>query len=924
MGPRIAGQSKIDSSSRQRLVLVCFFLSGASGLICEIVWVRLLSLTFGHTVWAVSTVLVAFMGGLAAGGLVLGRLIERKGYGTLRTYALLELGIAAFALLSPAALWVAQHVYLAAYRTVDGPTAVLMALRFVSSLAVLFPPTFLMGATLPTLAKCFSTGPAGTRVSLPRLYAANTLGAVVGCFGATFAMLGALGVHRSLWAAACLNICAAFGALAARRRETVCERSAQRLEPAREFAEGRPGRRFVLAALALGGFCSLSYETLWARMIVYVVGADVQAFGMMLGILLLGFAVGGAMCRVPQSWERAVASLGLMHAAIAAASALTVPLFPALSRGAVLLGLCGGLPVTASGSTKFLQCLITLLPPALVMGASFPMAASLYAWGGRAAARDVGRGYAANTGGAIVGTLCAGFVLIPSLGIRPGVFLTAGVNLGVAVLCLAHVRGPSLRRLYTLVAIAGLIASLCWLVARRSTPGVFDAVSESEFRLAYYDEGVSTTLSVLVNRRDGRLMQLNSNGIPMAFTNHASLRTQKMLAHVPMLLHPNPRRALVIGLGSGTTAGAVRLHGARTDVVEIEKGQREAARWFAEQNRGVLDDQDCRVIVEDGRTLLAAARRRYDVIVQTRMRPRSSHDLFSADHYWLCRRALRPRGLVCVCLPVDLCPDEARFRELIATFRQAFPHCTLWYVGPRTCLVIGTVLPFRIDASDWTRRAAQGSIRDDLEGIHIPDGLDLLAQFVAGPAALRQYVQSIAPATDEKPLGFRWPPRHLPRRNALRLTDSLTALRGRPIDFVASPLDGRSRAQLSQSLQVARLNMRARALLRAGSSVEAARVCSESLRQMPRHPEVRYQYARALHGQARTTFRSGDMDATVALLRRAISLNPKFAEAHVALGEALDLQGRRAEAITAFKRALQIAPEFDYARARLEALHRSP
>jgi len=913
-----SGRAPKRGRSPARLVaLIAFFLSGASGLLCEMVWVRLLSLTFGHTVWAVSTVLVAFMAGLGAGSWFLGSLTERKGYDGLRTYATLQFGTAAAVLASPAALWCVDRLYLLLYRPDSPSGAFLIALRFVGSLAILLPPTFFMGGTLPALVTAFSADTDRARLSLPLLYGLNTLGAVVGCFGATFALLGSAGVHRTLWLAAGLNVFAGLAVFAAGRRTG----GGQPLRtPQPSDREALRPRGFLLVALALSGFCALSYETLWARMIVYVVGVDVQAFGMMLGILLLGIGIGGAVCRVPKAWEAAVSALALTYAAIGALGGMTVPLFGASSWALVRFGLCEQLPVTATAGTKFVQCLLVLLPPSILMGASFPLAASLYCWGAEAAARDVGRGYAANTIGAVLGTVAAAFILIPLLGVRHSIFLTGALSLATALLCAMQLRPHARRRAAVAASACALVVVLCALLARGARRELFNAVSAKDFRTVYYNEGLSSTISVLVNRRDRRLMQLNSNGVPMAFTNHASRRMQKMLAHVPMLLHPHPRKALVIGLGSGTTAGAVRLHGVETDVVEIEAGQTEAARLFSKQNHGVMEDKKCRVIVEDGRTLLAATRRGYDVIIQTRMRPRCSQDLFSVEFYAACRAALRPRGVMCLVLPIDLCPSESAFRELIATFRTVFPYCALWYVGPRNVLLTGTFLPGRIDVGRWCARAARTPVREDLADVHVPGGLDLLAQLLAGPLVLKAYARAATPVHDERPIGFRWKSSHLPEAQVMQITNSLLAM-AEPVSRFANlgPGDTRTTA-LARRENVRNLLMQARALLHVGSPVRAASLCAAALRRMPSHPEVRYQYARCQLARARNAFRLGQVDRAAALLRSAIKMNPAFTEAYVALGEALCVRGQYERAAEAFKRALQIAPEFDYARACLREI----
>jgi spermidine synthase len=731
------------------LLLALFFCSGACGLTYQVLWLRLLALVFGVTVYAASTVLAAFMTGLALGSLLAGPLLRRVGR-PLLLFGVAEILVGLSALATPFELDAAAFLYERVHRVASDRLGVLTLARFATSFVVLLLPTMLMGLTLPVLSasRAVRTSRLGSR--LGALYAVNTVGAMTGAMATGLLLIGAIGIRKSFLLAAAVNVVVGAVALRTRGRERGPE-VAPRTGPDAPIAVAAPskGAALLAAVIALSGLASLALEVIWLRMLVQFLDATTYAFTTMLATVLAGIAAGGGLAsrflRRDQDWTLPLAAL--LHAtgvAVVASAALLSWGYAAGGRTAA--------PFAVSASAIF--------PAALLMGATFPIAlrAAMRApdvSGAASTARRVGRLYALNVAGAVVGALLGGFMLLPSLGTR-GALIAAGA-LYVAAGCLLCL-GATPRRRAALAAACG-VALFAVVAAHVADPFVaaFEGRYGRNTRELLRDEGAQTAVSVREGE-SGRVLYLD--GIHQADDSPEVVRLHRTIGHLPMVLHPSPADVLVVGLGGGATAGAVsRYPGVRVQVVELSDGVRRAAPLFAHISYDVLRQPGVRLRVDDGRNFLLLSAERFDVITADIIRPQhaGAGHLYSREYFALVRRALKEGGIALQWIGHR---SANQYRLIMRTFLDVFPEATLWYDGT---LMTGSVRPLRIRAAALQSRRATPETRAALDEIGLPDFATLAGWYTAGPVEMRAFVGEGPILTDDRPLVEYY--RSLPRRD---------------------------------------------------------------------------------------------------------------------------------------------------------------
>lgn len=748
-----------DRTTSRFLVLTLFLLSGASGLIYEVVWSRMFVLSLGCTVHAAAIVLGVFMGGLALGSWMFGRIADRPGADGLRIYGFLELGVGVCALALPALILLSDRIYCAAWPFISESTVGLMGIRVVLAALILLVPATLMGGTLPALS-CFLVrrrGVSGREVGM--LYAVNTLGAVIGCFVAGFFLLELLGARLTLYTAALISFVIAVVAIGRRRRPPPAPPGPEvvaRPRPAR-----RPDRsqvRLVIGCYAVSGFAALALEVIWTRCLLYFASADTYAFTAMLSAFLCGLGLGSLlMSRVTGRLRNPLIALGVVELLIGFSAAASIPLFERLD-GAIdwVAGALSHEPTLLFKIATKLSCSFAIMfVPTVLMGAAFPLAATVYAGARRRVGRRIGTLYAANTVGAIGGSLAAGFLLIPALGLERGILLCASIFAALGlVLCAAGLQRPSVRRVALNAATLGVVGLVAANLLFRGDAIIlhsdFFNRPDQPHQLLFFDEGSAASLAVLENKAGTRI--LNINGINTAVANHMDMQVHRMLSHLPMLLHPAPRNVLVVGFGMGSTPWGCCQHDVeRVDVVELLKSERRTAALFEDVNHGVLAHPSLRFIEGDGRNHLLATRRNYDVISFNAVHPRYSAYLYTVDFYRLCRRKLTDEGVVCAWMTQNSMRDH-EFRMLLRSFVEVFPNSSLWYCNPQHFCLIGTMGPERIDLDAWRRRMSAPSIREDLAHSQLDDPAVLASRYLIGGPRLARYVAGAPLNTDDRPL----------------------------------------------------------------------------------------------------------------------------------------------------------------------------
>jgi len=705
------------------LLLTAFFATGAAGLIYEILWVRALSLIFGSTVYAVTTVLAVFMGGLGAGSWVLGRRFDRQARPIL-VYAWLEAGIAATAPLTFLALPLLRHIYAAA----GGGTG----LRFAGSVLLLLVPTFLMGGAFPLLVRVFRQHEADTGVPVSRLYALNTGGAVAGAVAAGFVLMPALGIIRAALVAAGCNVIAALCARAAAQRAELGatlwaalqppspqptaaspQPTAHSLQPTAHSLQPTAGA-WAAAVSFVCGATAMILEVAWTRLMATPLGGSTYAFTIMLAAFLIGIT-GGARLFARLAPRLPVGRQGLALLQLAT-----------MVTGVAVLGAWRLLPhlvfwlLRVSGESfvwlvvvQFLAAFLILLPPALLYGIGFPWLAALYAPGEEGVGRRVGRLYAINTAGAITGTILAGFFLLPRIGSYGALAVALGATGAAGMLLLSGWRRP--------LALAGIAVALFSAnalglfrhsaVDQQALVAMYRQVqARSPFSLGeiaalrdlvFLEEGLNCTVTVT---RTEQNTSLHVNGKADASSNPRDMRTQIALAAVPLASHPAPRRVLVIGFGAGVTThlAAIWPGVERVDTVEIEPAVLRAAPYFKDVNGEVYRNSRSRLIVDDARHFLFTTRERYDVIISEPSNPwvAGVGNLFTSEFYKEAAARLNKGGVLVQWVQgYQFLPEDLAL--VGRTMKGAFSRISLWNGEPTDLLLVGSQEPAWPVTAQW-------------------------------------------------------------------------------------------------------------------------------------------------------------------------------------------------------------------------------
>ncbi|UCG62143.1 MAG: fused MFS/spermidine synthase [Candidatus Zixiibacteriota bacterium] len=702
-----------------RGLLALFFLSGATGLIYEVVWTNLLTLFFGSTTLAVSTVLTAFMSGLAIGSITLGRLADRSAR-PVRVYAALELFIGLYALATPVLFPLLEKIYISLYPSITGSPSSTGLLRFACAFLSLLLPTAAMGGTLPVLSRFVLGSKAwGSGRVLGVLYSVNTIGAVTGVLGAGMLLLPELGSNWTLITCGIINLGIAMAAWFIDRRY-----STTTWLPSRAASEKKSAREITaVAVLFCSGMVALALEVLWTRVLALVIGSTTYAFTIMLATFLIGIASGSAVASRLKSLERQpLIMLILFQGGVALAAMLTSTLFNSLPALFVSLYSLTGGDFAHILLGQLVLGFILMFPATFFMGASFPAAAGVVVSRNGQVGRRTGFIYAGNTIGAILGSFATGFILIPAVGLSSTTQLTIKVGLMVtllvAIVALWSKWAPAPGQRRWLAGLAGLV--VIGLVSpwqpgwdeklmtsgahvyadRYQAINIQDRLKQQQ--LLFYKDGPVATVAVV---QEGQRRFLTVDGKTDAGTGEDMI-TQVLLGGLPLLIRPQADGVLVIGYASGITAGTVSLFEAsRIDCVEIEPAMITASRFFDDENYGVIDDPRCRIVLDDARSFLRTCPIEYDVITSEPSNPwqAGSSRLFTREAFAYARARLAPQGIMAQWMHLYWIDTES-LQLIIRTFLSVFPHATLW-VDPvvSDAILIGAELPVEISPIDLIR-----------------------------------------------------------------------------------------------------------------------------------------------------------------------------------------------------------------------------
>jgi len=757
-------------------IFFLFVLSGATSLVYEVLWLRQLILIFGSTQFATSTILSTFMGGLALGAFAAGRLLTGRQVSPLRIYGVLEIGIGLYALLVPTLLGALSPIYRVIWQAGASESFLVLSLaKFAGIALILLPPTVLMGASLPVLARQVADDPDRIGGTVGLLYAINTLGAVLGTFIAGFVAIPGIGMQRTLWATATVNLLLGLAAILLAKRfvpVTVATEAAE-AEPRPAAAGGTRRVGLVLLAFGLSGFGALVLEVAWTRVLALVMGSSVYAFSLMLLAFLIGLAAGGAffswlLRRYTRLDPAMLLSVLLATAGILAYS--TAFMFNSLPRLFAEIYFRWSPGPDGWFLVQLLFGLLIMFPATFALGGIFPAVLQIHARSLEQVSGSVGTVYASNTVGTIVGAAAAGFVLIPHLGVLSTVIVVAvlELSLGLIVATMIVSRPAKTRAMLALPMAIVLLLMLTfnpnWDV-RLMNSGVYMNLFDvnktkgwSEFEKMIYEnnevvyaaEGITATVFVADQPEyDNRYLSVNGK---IEASTAADLETQLMCAHLPLLLHDDPKEVLIVGLASGITVGAAAAHPVRTiRVVEIEEKMIQAARLFAQANNHALDDDRVSLSINDARNELEFSTADYDVIINEPSNPwmTVAANLFTEDFFRMARTRIRPGGIFAQWIQTYYLPPED-LRSIIAAFSDAFPHVMLFEtMDGLDLLILGADHPLKLDLDAIGARMQELDVRVDLARVDMRRPIDVLSLFRLGPAEVASLVDGAPRNTDD-------------------------------------------------------------------------------------------------------------------------------------------------------------------------------
>lgn len=753
-----------------------FFGSGAASLMCQVLWFKQLQFVLGSSTFAVSVTVASFFCGLAVGSFLGGRLADRLAR-PMRGYGLLELALAGVSLLITLILtnWQVWALWLSDSLGAESPwnRPITIALAF----ATLLPPTLLMGATLPVLARYVVREQRQLAVEIGILYGVNTLGAAFGCAIVGYYLIGVFGVfgtalvasavYLAIGAAGLVLSTADRGAEGADRPEPPADRAAAVESPAGAAptaSSSADGVWALVLVFGASGFLSIAYEVVWFRVLANAGMHTVYAFSAMLTTYLLGLVLGSFLCArfLASRKDRLVRYFAEIQLAIAIGGVLSLVLLGRLDFAARFTALIrqSGLPTSwlaAAGDVEGLvpyYCLVLLVPTTLI-GIGFPLASELTIHRLSGLGRRLGGLYALNTLGGVLGSLVTGFVLLNYLGSQQTLSLLIFANIALFVAIVATQR--QLTREWVLWREGAATLLVVALVVVWIGP---DYLRRSQTRYLFgepvaFEESQHGTVLVMSYKSptSGDHQQLFFNGRSYANNSPPGRRYMAALAHIPLLLHPDPKRALVVCVGTGTTIGATTKHGLEeSEAVDLLPQAFQYAPHFTPINQRFFEHPKVRKTVDDGRHFLLTTSRTFDVLTFEPPPPLDAGivNLYSEEFYALAKRKMRPGGLVAQWVPMDM-PRAMMPKMVLKSMLNQFPHVSLWISNRMEGIAVGSETPLAIDYDQLAERMSRPELKADLHEVGIDSPEDFLAMFVAADEQLAKLVGDAPSVTDDRP-----------------------------------------------------------------------------------------------------------------------------------------------------------------------------
>src|SRR6266446_1423909 len=801
---KIPSENSAERDSALLRLQLCFFLSGAAGLIDQVVWTKALGQLFGYSAYAVATVLAVFMGGLALGSAIFAQWRPRNKSG-IALYSWMEFAIAASTLLSLPGIALVKQLYLTGYPHARSSAATLLALRFFGSAMVLALPTVLMGGTLPVLLGGVAREVKQLGIRAGRFYAVNTAGAVAGTIAAGFFLIPWMGLRLTLITAVILNAIA--GLLAQRIAQPIAASSEDVPAKRADRANVESSTLYMLCFAAVGA-TAIAYELSWTRLLATPLGSSTYAFSLMLAVFLIGSAIFEKWFR--KKHEASAGVFAVTQFAIAAAVLFSLWMYREIPD--VLLFLLRNFDekFTSLVAAQAVTCDLVLLPATMLFGFNFPAVLALVSGSNRLSTEkerslssSVGRAAAANTIGAILAAIAGGFFLLPWIGSFRLVALGARVNVGIGVILSVNANSRNWRP----VAVAALLlAAIGWTAwsptffSRASAAfGVVlygsyhnSALTAREMAetedLVSFKDGINATVAVT---RSENYIALKINGKVDASNLDAG--TQLLLGDLGAVFHAHPRKVLIIGFGGGMTASAVSRFPdvERIDCVEIEPGVLEAAAYLERLHRGVLEDPRLHIYFDDARNFLQTSREKYDLIISEPSNPwiagvaslytkeffgvvHAHHDAGGNFVQWIQAYGLRFDDLAMI----------------LSGLQRQFPELSLWRSSGRDFLVLARTTPEPLSFERSRALWKTAALRQDFAALHLTRPESWPSYFRLGRSAIHSFAGRAPSNTDDRTLLEYSAPEHLLRESLTKeLERAVDALGENPLPDDLSPQD---------------------------------------------------------------------------------------------------------------------------------------
>jgi len=912
--------------NRPPWIYFLFLFSGVASLIYQIVWVRMLTLVFGHTIYSVSIVLSAFMAGLGLGSYLWGRAIDKTGK-PLLVYGKIEILIGISAAFLSILLSNFTPIYAWLHQWLPNLFFLIAALKTVLAFLLVLIPTIFMGATLPVMCKYFATEEANLGQQVGYLYSINTLGAAAGCLFAGYFLIGFFGVLETALVAAGINLLIGL----------VCIVVFKKAEPGVTCGFGLPKPAFVslqldkenrlwLAISFLCGFTALAYEVVWTRLLVFGIGSTVYSFSLMLANFLFGITVGGLL--IVPFFKRKI-DFRLLLTLFQFGIGLYL-IFSLYQSNWILSSFIRPILFMDGPITEFWinmrNASALMFVPTVLFGMSFPVLTHLVTKGSQDIGSSLGIVYGVNTVGGIMGSVVAGYLLLPNLGSQQTLVCLSMFNFLAGMLLFAT---SSLLTGFIRKGAAISLSCLLFLFLLKMPNDLLKEIflrdsdgKTNPEQLIYLEEGLTTTVAVFDDdRNEFKSKSLILNGVNMSADNMDSRKYMTLLSYIPLLLVENPKNVLVICFGTGQTAGAAGVYPGinLVDSVDISPGVFQAGKFFKATNHNVVNNPKVKKIIQDGRQHLLTTSTSYDVITAEPPPPSDagSVNLYTREYYELTKRALKPGGIVSQWIPLHS-QAETHVYQHFRTFHESFPYVMAWYPVRSHIILIGSNQPINLEFYSIEQRLQNPVINKIMRDINFGTPYSFLGsiwflkkelkslgsgQHVISDnnPSLEFYLNSYTKMISEDGIKNIIESRSSVEDVFKKITQSSYFLsKAQKVTF-KKHWDSRRIAEYAEANYI-----RVNALLNKGRTSEAISHYKMAIKIKPDYTNAHYNLGIALSAE-------GKNEEAISHYKMAIKINPDYAEAHYNLGNALSAEGKNEEAISHYKMAIKINP--DYAEA---------